>query len=602
MPDLLQPGFLWLAALALPLVALYLLKARRRPQTVTALWLWRAAQKELEARVPLRKLRREWLLALQLLILALLVLAAAGPFRRALSGGDLVVVVDASASMLAEDRPAQLERALRGLVDGLGKDDRMALVKASARPEVLAPLTGDRRTLLAAAERARPTAAPVDLAPAVELAESLAGAGGTVVVISDPAGEVPKAAGQLEVVRVGQAADNVGIVALGVRPADTSGRDHQVFVRLRNASPRPASGTLRLLADGRVRDAAELTLPAAGEAGHTLRLVGLESAALEVRWQSDGGDALAADDRAFWVLEPPPERRYRLRGAIDPFLRRALESAGDWRRTSDRDAADLEILVGEAPAATGPPFLWLDPPAASFSEAAAVLRWDKTHPALRFVDLRAVRLGRVPRLERPAGARVLAESTAGPLVVEGSHHQRRYLMWAFDPVHTDLPLRVAWPLMVRHALEYLVPADGPLDGGVATGGAIAATPVPWRRAPAEPDAETSRGKRDVTLISPAGHEIVLTPQGGALHLPPLEEVGVWRLAEAEREMRFAASLLDAGESDLAAGSATRVVSAGQTNRAEPQRAALRGLWRPLIAAALLLLVLEAAAFHRRWSL
>ncbi len=604
--NLLHPGFLWLAALAVPLVVLYLLKARRRPHTLTALWLWREAQQELEARVPFRRLRRDWLLWLQLLILALLVLAAAGPYRRALGGGgDVAVVVDASASMLAGDRPAQLARALGGLIDGLGASDRMALVRAASRPEVLAPLGSDRRGLLAAAARACPGSAPAELAPAVELAESLAGAGGTVVVITDPAGEVPAAAGRLQVVRVGEAAGNVGIVALGVRPSDASGRDHQVFVRLKNASRSPAAGTLRLRADGGIRDAAELELAAGEEAGYTLRLVGPAAAAIEVEWRGVG-DALAADDRAYWLLEPAPERRYRLRAGAGPFLRRALEATSGWRPAAAGEAADLEILMGAAPADQGPPFLWIDPPAGGEAAGAAVLRWDKTHPALRFVDLRALRLARVPRLARPPGARVLAESTAGPLVLEGSHRQRRYLLWAFDPMDTDLPLRVAWPLMVRHALEHLAPAGGPLDGGVATGAAIAALPVPWP-SPEDETATTGAvtpegGNRKVVLTSPSGAEVPLVPRDGALRLPPLEETGVWRLSGAGLEVRFAASLLDAGESDLTASSPGAAVPSGDAVPAVATRSALRGLWRPLILAALVLLLLEAAAFHRRWRL
>ena len=104
------------------------------------------------------------------------------------------------------------------------------------------------------------------------------------------------------------------------------------------------------------------------------------------------------------------------------------------------------------------------------------------------------------------------------------------------------------------------------------------------------------------LTSPAGREVALVARGGALRLPPLEEVGVWRLAGAGRQVRFAASLLDAEESDLTSRApALGAPGAGGTAAAAAQRTALRGLGQPLITAALLLL-LEAAAFHRRWSL
>ncbi len=597
MIDLLSPAFLWLGALAAPLILLYLLKARRRRHTVSAVWLWEEAQKDLEARVPLRRLRRDWLLWLQLLILALLVLAAAGPYRGVLLGsaGDVAVVVDASASMLAGERPAELERTLSRLVGGLGAQDRMALIRAGSRTEVLAPLTSDRSALAAALEHATPAAAPADLTPAVELAESLVGDAGSVVVVTDTASAAAGGDG-LRVIRLGtEGAANAGIVALGVRSSDSSGQDHQVFVRLANASPSPVRGTLLLRAGGRVRDAAELELAAASEAGHTLRLVGVEAAGetvIEVVWRGPDEDALAADDRAFWVLRPPAQRRYRLRGAADPYLRRALEavasSQSPWRAARTGEDADLEILVGRMPDGEGSPLLWIDPPEGRLEQhdGAAVLSWDRTHPALRFVDLRSVRLGKIYGRARPPGARVLAESTAGPLILEGTHGARRFLMWAFDPLDTDLPLRVAYPLMVRHALEHLAPAGRGWSGRPAG----SQPPVPWTGEPA-------------TLVAPSGREIPVAASGGLLQLPPLEEVGIWKL-RGHDEIRFAVSLLSAAESDLTGETrdAEALPPAPERPADTVPRDALRGLWRPLVLLALALLLLEATAFHRRWTL
>lgn len=616
MSGLLHPAFLWLAALAVPLIALYLLKARRERRTVSAVWLWEEARRDLEARVRLSKLRRDWLLWLQLLVLALLVLAAAGPYRQLVlgAGGDTAVVVDASASMLAGARPAELEATLRRLVDGLGPGDRMALVRAATRAEVLAPLGHDRRALMSALERARPAPVAAELTPAVELAASLVGEKGTVVVVTDASGVAPavRADERLRVLRLGDAAgealDNVGIVSLGVRATDSSASDHEVFVRLANASLGAARGTLLLRVDGDVRDAVELEVGPAAEVGRTLRLpgvaaagAGVENTLVEVVWRGEG-DALAVDDRAYWVLRPEAGRRFRVEGPADPYLLRALaaiaESGSGWRRAAAGETADVEVLVATSPADAGAPFLAVDPPEGRLEEIAgsAVLSWEKTHPALRFVDLRSVRLGRIHRRQRPAGARVLAESGAGPLILEGAHRGRRYLMWAFDPMETDLPVRVAYPLLVRHALEYLAPTGGDLAGGRATG---APPPMPW-------DGGAEAGA--VTLTSPSGRVTPLAPSGGSLRLPALEEAGVWKLAGGGRELRFATSLLDSGESDLSArragagsGPSGAGEAAGGARDARP-RDALRGLWRPLVLAALVLLLVEALAFHRRWTL
>jgi hypothetical protein len=462
------------------------------------------------------------------------------------------------------------------------------VVRAGPRPEILAPLTGDRRALREALESAGPRPAPADLREAVRLARSVLGESGSVAVLTDGAAPVPELPG-VRVVQVGDALANSGIVALGVRPADLSREDHELFVRVRNASDEPVRGTVRLLVDGKVRDAAALRAGPGAEAGATLRLAGVREGYLEAVWETEGGDALPLDDRAAWVLAPPEGRRYRLVGDVDPYLRRALALDPDWSEARGGERADLEIVAGQAPAPAGPPFLWIDPPGPREGTApgAVVLDWERTHPALRFVELQPVRMGHVPRLRRPAGARVLAESSAGPMILEGQEGERAYLLWAFDPMETDLPLRASFPLLVRNSLEHLAPEQSGVAGGIATGRHLE---VPW------PSGEPAR------LISPSGEEVALAHAGGSLRTPPIEEIGVWRLVGEGRELRFAGSLLDGEETDLrprtvggrGADSRSRTVS-------EAALPALHALTPPLILAAILLLLLEGAAYHRRWT-
>jgi hypothetical protein len=179
---------------------------------------------------------------------------------------------------------------------------------------------------------------------------------------------------------------------------------------------------------------------------------------------------------------------------------------------------------------------------------------------------------------------VLASTNAGPVLLEGVWGSRPYVAWGFDPRHTDLPLRVSFPVLVQNAVEYLAPAEASLPGGVSTG---SAPTIPW------PVVE------DVTLVSPGGGERVLRPVSGRLRLPPIDASGVWTLTGARREVAFAASLLDDAESDLGSrpGETTR---GGVPIERGGATLAARDLWRPLVLAGLALLLLEGAAFHRRW--
>src|ERR687894_1331153 len=102
---LLAPFGLLLSLLIPVVVAMYLLKLRREERTVSSTFLWQRMVRDVEANAPWQKLRRNILLLLQLLALLALMFALARPFIRTtgISGKNLIIVVDRSASMAATD-------------------------------------------------------------------------------------------------------------------------------------------------------------------------------------------------------------------------------------------------------------------------------------------------------------------------------------------------------------------------------------------------------------------------------------------------------------------------------------------------------------------
>src|SRR5258708_30789370 len=92
------------AAIFIPLLLiLYFLKLRRREMTVPSTLLWRKAIQDLQVNAPFQRLRRNLLLLLQLLLLALLCLALSRPVANFTPGAAklTVILLDRSASMSA---------------------------------------------------------------------------------------------------------------------------------------------------------------------------------------------------------------------------------------------------------------------------------------------------------------------------------------------------------------------------------------------------------------------------------------------------------------------------------------------------------------------
>src|SRR6266705_4998658 len=93
-------------AAAIPVVVLfYLLKRKRVVRLVSSTLLWQKFLAETQASAPFQRLRKNWLLILQIILLVLTVLALSRPyFATKIKPAQLrVVVLDSSASMQATD-------------------------------------------------------------------------------------------------------------------------------------------------------------------------------------------------------------------------------------------------------------------------------------------------------------------------------------------------------------------------------------------------------------------------------------------------------------------------------------------------------------------
>src|SRR5438270_12276590 len=114
-------------AASIPVVILfYLLTRKRVVKLVSSTFPWQKFLAETQASAPFQKLRKNWLLILQIILLALTVLALSRPFfrTRAKPAELRVIILDTSASMQATDEsPSRSEKASS---DALNWVDRLA--------------------------------------------------------------------------------------------------------------------------------------------------------------------------------------------------------------------------------------------------------------------------------------------------------------------------------------------------------------------------------------------------------------------------------------------------------------------------------------------
>ncbi|MDQ3706720.1 MAG: BatA and WFA domain-containing protein [Chloroflexota bacterium] len=614
------PVALGLLALAIPIILFYMLRLRRQDVDVSSSFLWRRALQDRTANMPWNKLRRNLLLLLQLLLLLLLVLSLARPFFEAttVATGNMVVILDASASMQAVDEAgggSRFERARReanALIDGMSGEARMSLVLAGPVPQVVVSASNNKSALRSALAGLSASNGGTDMAQAVTLAAATARQLGeaTVVLISDGAFQgaesLPQVRGKSAYINVGQSGRNVAITALSLREA-TGGP--QLFASVTNTSNQPASALLSISIDGNLRDSRQLDLGAGEEQVITLSDLPLDTRVAEGSLQVEGSEAnmLVPDDRAWAVLSRPPSSNVLLVSEGNGFLEKSLNLLPGVKlfKTSPgaytpSESFGLTVLDGVLPSPVPPGnLLVFAPPASPLMVVSGTLAYPAigqvavNDPLLRFVDLSGLHIAAAQRIIPPAWARVLVRTPAGdPLILAGETEGRRVAVIAFDLHKSDLPLQVAFPILVANLLDWLQPATS-VDAPPTL---AAGDPISIR---ALPEADEIR----VTLPEGASTERVVTLRpSGLVSFAGTDGLGVYSVQQfaggtalTEPE-QFAVNMLR-DEVDITPHANFPFADTQAAPTAEGEKRPLE-IWPWVLAASLLLLALEWWYYNR----
>jgi Ca-activated chloride channel family protein len=660
-------------------IAMYLLKLRRDEAIVPSTLLWNRLVADVEANAPWQRLRRSLLLLLQLLLVIALAILAARPFieRPAGLARDIVLVIDASASMGATDVvPDRLSAAKQAAIDALRdlpSGGKVSVIAAGRTARVVATGSSDMGRIRRAIDSIDVTASTGDLGDALRLAAALAARSGDaqILVATDAAlAATPTATvdAPIGVLQVGRQRQNQAIVALAIRSAP-SGLTKSAFVSVANLDDVQAKRRLEVYADGALIDSRDLYIDPQARADIVVDDITQQNKrvvdAIEVRLRDDldgapSNDRLASDDRAWAIVPSDRLRRVLLVTNGDPYLETALTylpntelygvTPAKYGPSTHPEKFDLIVFDANLPATLpATPILAIAPDRSSpLGDVAGTLKdpgigsVDPDEPILRYVDLSTTHIAEAKKLIVPAWARTVIGGPAGaPLLYAGDRAGLRSAVLAFEPRRSDLPLQVAFPILVANlAGELMGASSGPHDAvkpgdpvslaipSGATGlhvtrpdgtaidlvpGTVGGTGVTF-------SGTDQLGVYTVTAILPPAASPTPETTTGSPTASPAPSASASASAsggpgvDPAAPLRFAVDLFDVAESNIAPGKAATITALGRaapvpgasgaaaspsTAPAVAERPAARDeLWGPILLIALAVLCVEWAVYQR----
>jgi hypothetical protein len=324
-----------------------------------------------------------------------------------------------------------------------------------------------------------------------------------------------------------------------------------------------------------------------------------------------GGDALALDDRA-WAVRATQERStVFLATEGNLFLERALGLIPNLDLVTTRvtETLSLEttartplsptlyVLDGVLPdrLPSQGSLLLLHPPAENdLLESCGRLAQprisyvDSADPLLSHVDLGGVHIADAACIEAPSWARTLVAAGDSPLLLAGEVGGRRIAVLAFDLHRSDLPLQVAFPILIANLSNWLAPPSvSTEDAAIHPGDPVTLRPMV--------------GSTEVAVQVPSGERTTYTVLGEEpISFASTQDVGLYGVEQQVggrvQRSAFAVNLFSEDESriaprdEIAVGSATVVQTEAPPGRRE--------WWRWPALAALIVLVIEWAVDKR----
>ncbi len=590
------------------LILIHSLKPKPRQVEVTNLFLWREVLKEKRSGLRIQRIIKNLPLLLQIFTVILAAFALAEPVWLYTSQikGNAILVLDSSASM--KTRVASGTRfdkaraeALK-LINELPKGSKILIIQAGNKPILKSGFSDNKKQLKRTVEGIQPSDAPGKIEKALYLALSFMDPkrDDWIFLITDGAGgdfeKLSRIHQKVRPILIPGGKRNIGITKFEVRPELDFEDRYEIMVEVKNYNPNPVLCPIHLTLDKKSIVKKTIGLRALGKKLLIFPYSGLIAGTAQVALELN--DDFPVDNMAYSVLNPSKDMWILLVTKGNYFLEKLLEAypnfminsvkeiiSSSWTDQTTRH--DIVILDRISPPSTEKGnFLLID----SFSPSIPLLRidqidnpevldWDRKNPLMTNLDLSGLTIESATLVKADKALQPIIESRQTGLMYSYQKSGLRSVFLGFDLTKSDLPLRVAFPVMMSNIFQWLRPNKLRFSSAqIKAGNSF--------------DMHLEAQTKNFSIHTPSGKWEKHSVESNPFSYVNTGEVGIYMVVEGEKRRYFAVNLVDESESDIRVPTVESPAQEAAVNSGPEPATAELPLWIFFLFSASAILVLE----------
>jgi hypothetical protein len=590
------------------LILIHTLKPKPRRVDVTNLFLWNEVLKERSHNVSFERLKRNLPLLLQILIAVLAALALAKPTWTYLTAkkGNLVLVIDTSASMKTRSGSGMRfdlarQKALE-LIEKRDQGQKILIVAAGNKSVVKTGFIDNSSQAQDLVKKLQPSDAAANLEPAIYLALSFVDPAkeDLLYLITDGAGKdfsaLVKNHPKIRPIIISGGEHNIGITKFEFRQQVDHSDQYEFMLETKNFNLSPVECSIRLSIDRVVLFESVIRFEAQEKKMLIIPYSGLINGIARATLKID--DDFIVDNQAYLSLNAAKEIWVLLVSKGNHFLEKLLAAYPNFRVNSVKEiipsswpeqTARHDIVIVDRmdfPETDRGNFLLIDSYSPSIPlfkigqvRLPEILAWNRKSPLMANVNLSGLIVEEGTKLRADKQLQPVIESARAGLMYAFEENGLRVVLIGFDITRSDLPLKVAFPVMMSNIFNWLNPHK--LEFSILQTQAGEAfdihlnpqTDTIYTRAPHEKWEK---------------HRVKMNP----FRYKNTGKVGIYTIAENGKERYFTVNLADESESDINSISLEHLPDQSEPHLVSEEFSSQQPFWMLFIIIGCALLMIE----------